>query len=111
MKNKIPTAEEFLDLHSSNYDYFNEELNFIKYKMIEFAKLHVKAAAVVEDDVEKLACKEFCFPIDLFYEMKKCSQNDYLLTEEFGLQNTVVYFQCLAYIKAATKIYNVDNIK
>jgi hypothetical protein len=44
MATKIPTAEEFLDLHSSNYDYFNEELDFIKFKMIEFAKLHVEAA-------------------------------------------------------------------
>jgi len=65
---------------------------------------------MVEDDVEKLTCKEFCFPIDLFYEMKKSSQNDYLLTEDFGLQNTIVYFQCLAYIKAATKVYSEEDL-
>jgi len=65
----------------------------------------------VEDDVEKLACKEFCFPINLFYEMKKCSQNEYLLIEDYGLQNTVVYFQCVAYIKAATKVYSEQDLR
>lgn len=33
----IPSAEEVLNLKSSNYDYFNEELEFVKSKMIEFA--------------------------------------------------------------------------
>ena len=34
---KIPSAEEVLNLKSSNYDYFSEELEFVKSKMIEFA--------------------------------------------------------------------------
>lgn len=44
MENKLPTAEEFLDCKSSDYDYFDKELELITNKMIEFAKLHVQEA-------------------------------------------------------------------
>ena len=54
-------------------------------------------------DVEKLAFKEFMFPEKLFYVMKNSSQNEYLLEEEYGKQNTVVYFQCVAFIKGFQK--------
>lgn len=55
-------------------------------------------------DVEKLALKEFMFPEKLFHSMKNSSQNEYLLEEEYGKQNTVVYFQYIAFIKSFQKL-------
>jgi len=58
-------------------------------------------------DVEKLALKEFMFPEKLFHSMKNSSQNEYLLEEEYGKQNTVVYFQCIAFIKSFQKLQEI----
>lgn len=58
-------------------------------------------------DVEKLALKEFMFPEKLFHSMKNSSQNEYLLEEEYGKENTVVYFQCIAFIKSFQKLQEI----
>jgi hypothetical protein len=58
-------------------------------------------------DVEKLALKEFMFPEKLFHNMKNSSQNEYLLEEEYGKENTVVYFQCIAFIKSFQKLQEI----
>jgi hypothetical protein len=55
----------------------------------------------LEEAAENSALKHFLFPKELFFKMCKCSQNDYLLEEEFGLDNTTKYREILGFIKGA----------
>jgi hypothetical protein len=55
----------------------------------------------LEKATENSALKHFLFPKELFFKMCKCSQNDYLLEEEFGLDNTTKYREILGFIKGA----------
>jgi esterase/lipase superfamily enzyme len=57
----------------------------------------------VVDEVEELALQTFLFPKDLFYELKHSSQNDYLLEEQFGLNNLIRYREVLGFITGYNK--------
>jgi hypothetical protein len=60
-----------------------------------------KQKTTLEEEAENSALKHFLFPKELFFKMCKCSQNDYLLEEEFGLDNTTKYREILGFIEGA----------
>jgi hypothetical protein len=67
----------------------------------------------LEEEAENSALKHFLFPKELFFKMCKCSQNDYLLEEEFGLDNTTKYREILGFIEGAKwqaeRMYSEEN--
>jgi hypothetical protein len=69
----------------------------------------------LEETAENLALKQFLFPKELFFKMSKCSQNDYLLEEEFGLNNTTKYREILGFINGAKwqaeRMYSEEEVK
>lgn len=80
MENKLPTAEEFLDCKSSDYDYFDKELELIKNKMIEFAKLHcIEQAKVISEKAK--AGMNFNFTGNVPYVITSSILNAYNLDE------------------------------
>ena len=85
MENKLPTAEEFLDCKSSDYDYFDKELELITTKMKEFAKLHVQEA--LKQASEKA--------ITIYIEPDGCATGDYYDVDKDSILNA----------------YNLDDIK
>lgn len=57
-KDKLPTAEEFLQEHPLISHYYDDEFNWevvpaeqVQQAMIEFAKLHVKAALIAAANI------------------------------------------------------------
>lgn len=68
--NKIPTADEFLDSHPMDE---NESIHDdCKRNMLEFAKLHVKAALEAVTNNAKMECN---------YENGRYSTDDYYATD------------------------------
>jgi hypothetical protein len=65
---------------------------------------------MIEQATEELALKHFLFPKELFLKMSKYSQNDYLLTEEFGLDNTTKYREILGYIAGHKAKYQAKRM-
>ena len=57
----------------------------------------------VVDEVEELALKTTLHPKVLFEELKKCSQNDALLIDEFGEYNIVRYRETTGFILGYNK--------
>lgn len=55
----------------------------------------------LEEALINFALKHFRLPKELFLKMSKCSQNNYLLEEEFGLDNTTKYREILGFINGA----------
>ena len=55
----------------------------------------------LEEAAVNFVLNHFLFPNELFFKMSKCSQNDYLLEEEFGLDNTTKYREILGFIDGA----------
>ena len=68
----------------------------------------------LEEEAENSALKHFLFPKELFFKMCKCSKNDYLLEEEFGLDNTTKYREILGFIEGAKwqaeKMYSKEEV-
>lgn len=68
-----------------------------------------------ENNIEELALNKSMFPSDLFEKMKKSSQNDYLLEEEFGLDNLTKYREVLGFIEgykaAQSKQFSLEDMK
>lgn len=86
MENKIPTAEEFLDKNrdiQSDYDYETSKM------MIEFAKLHVKAALESAANNVRLSKNGSDLPYGEHHS-EKCGTwtvNKKFITEAYPLEN------------------------
>jgi len=69
----------------------------------------------LEEAIVNFALKHFLFPDELFFKMSKCSQNDYLLEEEFGLDNTTKYREILGFIEGAKfqqkRMYSENEVR
>ena len=69
----------------------------------------------LEEAAVNFVLKHFLFPNKLFFKMSKCSQNDYLLEEEFGLDNTTKYREILGFIDGAKwqqeRMYSEEDMK
>ena len=69
----------------------------------------------LEEVAVNFVLKHFLFPNELFFKMSKCSQNDYLLEEEFGLDNTTKYREILGFIEGAKwqqeRMYSEEEVR
>lgn len=81
------------------------ELNMPKWfggKVIATTNSNIDVPKVV-DEVEELALKTTLHPKVLFNELKKCSQNDALLIDEFGDYNIIRYRETTGFILGYSK--------
>jgi hypothetical protein len=77
-----------------------DEIDFMS-KELDIERKRFSKQKTLEEAAENSALKHFLFPKELFFKMCKCSQNDYLLEEEFGLDNTTKYREILGFIQGA----------